>query len=510
MPTRLITFLFLFIAFRLPAQVDAAALDAYFEKSVKDWGIPGMAVGIIKDGKVVLSKGYGVRELGKKDAIDGNTLFAIASNTKAFISASMVMLQEDGKLNLDDPVRKYLPYFTLYDEYASEHATVRDLLCHRLGLGTFSGDVVWFKSNYPAEEVVRRVRYLPQAYEFRSGYGYSNVMFITAGEVIRSAYGKPWSAFVKEKILTPLGMDRTRTSVTELAGMDNVATPHKTRGNTHTPIAYVNWDNMGAAGGILSSTNDMLKWLSLQLDEGQYQGTTLFKPSSQTEFWTPHNNYKVSKASRDFLPSRHFNGYGLGWGLFDYGGSMVASHSGGYDGMYSRVVAVPDQKLGIVVLTNSMTGISSAVMYHVLDQYLNIKPDRDWSDFYLDQQRKGAEAWAKREQGRKDARVTGTKPSFSLEKYAGLYHDDLFGDIEIRYDGGRLSLHFPSSPALDAALDHWHYDTFEIKWNENHAWFDFGTLQFTMDNNAGITGLRFDVPNDDIFFDEIHALRVDR
>lgn len=199
MPTRLITCLFLFIAFRLPAQVDAAALDAYFEKSVEDWGIPGMSVGIIKDGKVVLSKGYGVRELGKKDAIDGNTLFAIASNTKAFISASMVMLQEDGKLNLDDPVRKYLPYFTLYDEYASEHATVRDLLCHRLGLGTFSGDVVWFKSNYPAEEVVRRVRYLPQAYEFRAGYGYSNVMFITAGEVIRSAYGKPWSAFVKEK-----------------------------------------------------------------------------------------------------------------------------------------------------------------------------------------------------------------------------------------------------------------------------------------------------------------------
>ncbi len=508
MRIRLIFSLLLFLGLQTSAQVNPAELNAWFDKAHKTWTIPGMAVGIIKDGKVVLSNGYGVLETGKSRAIDGNTVFAIASNTKAFISTAIAMLDEEGKLDFEDPVRKYLPFFSLYDEYASEHATIRDLLCHRLGLGTFSGDVIWYKSRYNAEEVVRRARFLPKAYEFRAGYGYSNLMFITAGEVIRAAGGQDWDDFVKARILLPLEMTRTKTSVSELEGMDNVAAPHKTRGDVHTPIPYANWDNMGAAGGILSSTNDMLKWLQMQLDEGRYAGKALLNPASQTEYWTPHNNYKLSKSAREFMPTRHFNGYGLGWGTFDYGGRMVATHSGGYDGMYSRVALVPEEKLGVVVLTNSMTGIGNAVMYYVLDQYLGVQSGRDWSNYYLDQQRQGDKFWNDREQSRRDARVSGTKPSLVLSDYAGKYHCNLFGAIEVISEGGNLKLHFPESPSLDADLSHWHYDTFEIKWKENHAWFDFGTVQFVLDNNAKIHSLRFDVPNDDIFFEEIQAVRV--
>jgi CubicO group peptidase (beta-lactamase class C family) len=171
------------------------------------------------------------------------------------------MLVEEGKVAWDDPVQKHLPYFQLYDDYASKHTTVRDLLCHRVGLGTFSGDVIWYKSNYSAEETVRRASKVQQAYEYRAGYGYTNLMFITAGEVINAASGKTWDAYLSEKIFKPLKMDRTETSIDELLGINNVATPHKPVNGSNIPIAWANWDNMGAAGGIISSTNDMLKWL---------------------------------------------------------------------------------------------------------------------------------------------------------------------------------------------------------------------------------------------------------
>ena len=187
------------LAQRLPAQADLKALDTYIENARKEWAVPGLSVAVVKDGKVVLAKGYGVKELGKTDPVDDNTLFAIASNTKAFISASIALLVEEGKLKWDDPVKKYLPYFELYNPFVSAHTTVRDLLCHRVGLGTFSGDVLWFKSNYTAEEVVRHAKYLPAAYEFRAGYGYTNLMFIAAGEVIRAVSGQSWDAFVKER-----------------------------------------------------------------------------------------------------------------------------------------------------------------------------------------------------------------------------------------------------------------------------------------------------------------------
>lgn len=495
--------------FFLSAQPATGSLDTYFEQALADWGAPGMSVAIVKDGEVVLSKGYGVLEAGKEQAPDGNTIYAIASNSKAFIATAIGMLVAEGKLNWDDPVRKHLPYFRLYDAYVSEHTTVRDLLCHRVGLGTFSGDVIWYKSHYTPEEVVRRAQYVPQDFEYRAGYGYTNLMFVAAGEVIRAVTGRPWDAYVRERIFGPLGMDRTRSSVETLRDMNNVASPHKPVGDEHQPIPYVNWDNMGAAGGILSSVNDMAKWMQLQLDQGRHEGEPVFTPMVQQEMWTPHNSFQVSAAMQERYPGMHFSGYGLGWRLFDYGARKVVTHSGGYDGMYSRVALVPEENLGIVVLTNSMTGIGTYLMYRTLDHYFGMEA-KDWSSVGLAAHERSRTRRSELLASLREQRVENTSPTLPLEKYTGRYHDPMYGDIEIQLDDeGQLYLHFPHASALDAELSHWHYDTYQINWKETHAWFDFGTLQFVTDNNRRVIELRFDVPNGDIFFHEIHARKVE-
>lgn len=490
------------------SQADTKALDKYFENALRDWQVTGMSIGIIKDGHVDLLKGYGILEDGKPDKADDQTLYAIASNTKAFIATSLAMLVEEGKLSWDDPIQKYLPYFKLYDPYVSAHATIRDLLSHRIGLGTFSGDVIWYKSNYTAEEVVKRAAELPQAFEFRAGYGYSNIMFLAAGEIIKTVSGKSWDVFVKERILIPLGMTHTVTSVENLHGLQDVATPHKAIGDKNQPIPWVNWDNMGAAGGIISSAADMLKWLQFQADQGKFGNQQLVSSKIIWDMWQPNSILRISENSKKLLPTRHFSTYSMGWGLFDYNGYMVISHSGGYDGMYSRTFFVPELKLGGVILTNSMRGITTPLMYQILDAYTTgIK--KDWSKDLLDAQKENGDFHAKEVGVRTKGRVMGTHPSLDLDKYTGLYRSKLYGDIRVTRDGvENLKIDFVPAPGLSATLTHWHYDTFEINWKEPQAWFDFGTVQFILDNSASVQELQFDVPNGDIFFEEIKAVKI--
>lgn len=487
----------------LYAQVKIKDIDALVEKAQKQWKVPGLSVAVVKDGEVFLSKGYGVLEQGKKEKVDSETLFAIASNTKGFISSAIATLIADGKLDWDDKVTTYLPYFEMYDPYVTHDLTIRDLLCHRVGLGTFSGDAIWYKSQLPAEEIVKLAKHVPQAYAFRGGYGYSNLMFIAAGEVIKAVTGQSWNEYVKESFFQPLGMDRTITSTNELATKGNAATPHKTKLNENTPISWANWDNMGAAGGIISSANDMAKWMIMHLKNGVVDRDTLLHPVQQNTLWTLHNNYPLSERGKKLIPGRHFNGYGLGYGLQDYFGRMIVSHGGGYDGMYSRVAMMPDEKLGVVVLTNSMSGISTSLTYAIFNLFIK-EDEENWiSRFY--QPQKEDERIVKL----KEERRTGTEPNLSLTEYAGDYYADMYGDIFIKQESGKLRLYFSHSPDLSATLTHWHYDTWQIEWDQIHAWFDFGLATFQLDDNLEVTGLELNVPNGDIFFDEYEIVRKD-
>ncbi len=493
----------------LPLLLQGQANDwkTWIEEWRQAYHVPGMSVGIIEKGEVIFTEGFGVLEEGRKEKADENTLYSIASNTKAFISASIATLVKEGKISWDDKVRQYLPYFELYDPCVSEMMTIRDLLCHRSGLGTFSGDVIWYRSEYTAEEVVQRVAELPNEYEFRNGYGYSNVMYLAAGEVIRAVTGKSWAQYVQDNFLTPLSMNRTITSTDAIPATSNVATPHKPEGQNNNPIPWVNWDNMGAAGGIISSVADMTKWMQFQLQHGINGKDTLFALSDQQAMWTPHVSFQVSDRAREFFGNRNFNGYGLGWSTTEYFGHQMVSHTGGYDGMYSAVVLLPSDQIGVVVLTNSMSGIGMGLSYEILDKLLKL-PQKDWKERGINQDKAHWDGRATRIKERTDAREQGTTPSMTVEQISGLYRCPMFGDIRISTEGKQLVIDFVRSPTLKATLTHWHNDTYQLNWTEEQAWFEFGTVQIEQDNNGSPRALRFDVPNDDIFFEEIKAVRV--
>src|ERR1043165_332207 len=312
-------------------------IDEYAQKALRDWNIPGMAIAIVKDDKVIFAKGYGVRELGKPESVDEHTLFAIASNTKAFTASAVGILVDEGKIKWDDPVTKYLPDFQLYDPYVTREMTVRDLLSHRSGLATFGGDLLWYETNYDRKEIIRRIRYLKPIYSFRSRYGYQNIMFLTAGEIVAAVSGKSWDEFVRERFFNPLGMRMTTTSVRAFKPGDNVATPHNEMDGKVRVIRYSVVDNVGGAAAINSNVAEMAEWLRLQLGRGTYNGKQIFSSKVSHELWSPNTIIPISEAGEKFNPTRHFNLYGMGFFLSDYHGRKVVSHSGGLDGMISQV-----------------------------------------------------------------------------------------------------------------------------------------------------------------------------
>lgn len=500
---------FLFLSVSILAQPisksDLTELDQYYTQVAQDWNIPGFSISIVKDGEIIFSKGYGLKEAGKDEAPDGNTLYAIASNSKAFTSALIAMLVQEGKLGWNDKVVDYLPYFEVYDSWVSKEMTIRDLLCHRSGLGTFSGDVIWYKSDLTSKEIIERVQYLPQAYDFRSGYGYSNLMYITAGEIIKKITGKPWHIYVQERILDPLLMDRTVTTPMDLDDMGNYATPHALVSGKNVPIDWVDWQEVGALGGIISSVNDIAKWMIFNMNNGITGSDTLLSESSRNMIWTPHNNFTVNHVSpNDF--ETNFSGYGLGWSISDYRGNLRINHGGGYDGMISSVNMLPDLKLGVVVLSNGLESPGNAITYYTLDKLLG-KENKDWSQVYLERINNRPDEDRRITKAR-ESRVKGTEPSLPIEKYTGKYKSDIYGVIEVKKEDNKLRVYFEHAPQLSATLRHWHYDVWEIDWDNIHAWFDFGTLKFNLNNNLEIIGMDFSVPNGDIFFEELKPYRV--
>ncbi|HRH45726.1 MAG TPA: serine hydrolase domain-containing protein, partial [Pyrinomonadaceae bacterium] len=331
-----------------------AEIDAYAQKVQSDWNVPGFAMAIVKDDKVVFAKGYGVRKLSSPEKVDENTLFAIASNSKAFTTASLAILVDEGKLKWDDKVTQYLPDFQMYDAYVTREMTIRDLVSHHSGLDTFSGDLLWYDTTYSADELLKRVRYLKPTSSFRSQFGYQNLMFIAAGKVLEKVSGKTWAQFVRERFLTPLRMDRTTTSVKDIK--DNFASPHNESGGKLRPLPLGNVDNSWGACGLNASVAELGNWMRLQLGRGTFEGKQIFSKERSAEMWAQNTILEVNPFPAKNAPTQMFSGYGLGWFITDYRGHKMLYHSGGLDGMISETGLIPDENLGVVVLTNSETG----------------------------------------------------------------------------------------------------------------------------------------------------------
>lgn len=500
-------FLLISGSFNTRAQVSPKAntLDTYFLEALSKWEVPGMAVAIIRNDTIELLKGYGVREIGNPGKVDENTLFAVASNTKSFTATAISMLIDEGKLKLDDKVVDYLPWFRLYDPYVTLNMTIRDLLCHRSGLETFSGDLIWYGSSYSRDEIIQRASFLKPNYGFRANYGYSNIMYLTAGQIIAKVSGMSWDEFISSRILTPLGMNHTNTSITKLDMKGNTAMPHNDVDDNVIAIQYLNWDNIGPAGSINSSAADMIKWIEFQLKKGKLNDQVLVSEKSLREQWSPQTIQKVSAFSEKLWPSTHFKTYGLGWGMMDYHGKKVISHSGGYDGMISFSAFVPEANLGFVILTNKNSSLYYPLSYKILDTYLS-NDTIDWSSKFFDLIEKNKEAELIQKKEDEQLRISGTSPTLSLDKYVGSYISLIYGEAKVELVNDKLYLKFLPTPIFHSPLEHWQYNTFTIKFPDVPA-LPEGKVSFILGPDSDVEKMLIDVPNPDFDFTELDFIR---
>jgi CubicO group peptidase (beta-lactamase class C family) len=426
------------------------SLDTYVERAIRQWQIPGVAVGVVKDGKAVLMKGYGVREAGGSDSVDENTLFMIGSNTKAFTGTALAMLQEEKKLSLDDRVQQWLPDFKLYDPWVAKEANLRDLLCHRLGFETFQGDFMYFDSDLSKEQVREKFGKVKPLYSFRSRWGYTNAAFLVAGEVVHKASGKTWAEYLEEKIFRPLGMNRTLALSKEIGNATNRASAHTVAAGTLKKIPYGNIDNIAPAGSISSSISDMSHWVMAQLDNGKYEGKNVIPAAAIAATWFPHSilgngGHRFNRA--------HFALYGLGWMLNEYAGRKLVSHTGGVNGFVTSVTLVPEEKLGIIVFTNTdANSFYEALKWEILDAYLQL-PYRNYDGLFYGLQQaeqKAEDEWLAK---KKDTIATKPSPALPLASFTGDYEHEVYGKMNIKNEGGQLVATFEHHKGRRAVLE---------------------------------------------------------
>ena len=478
-------------------------LDAYVESVREAFDVPGIAVAVVKDGEVVLAKGWGEREMGKPAKVDAHTLFAIASNTKAFTSASLSMLADEGKLELEDRVIDHLPWFRMADPYVTREMRIRDLL-------------YWPTTTYSNREVAERLRDVPLSGGFRERYAYDNILYGVAQLVIEQASGQSYEQFLRTRIFQPLGMRETRYNSDALKPGDNVATGHAMADfTTLQPAPRMTWRNVAGAGGIYSSVGDMAKWMNAQLAGGTYRDArgreqALFTPARQKAMWSLVTPIPISEPKVEALKvaKPHFLGYGEGWMVSDFQGRKLVWHTGGWPGMVSRVTLVPEQKLGVVVLTNQEVGAAfHAITLKVLDAYL-ANSGTDWLAAYqaqVAQARGDADAHWQKLQAARDAT---SKPSLPLAKYAGTLRDPWYGDVVVAQEDDGLVLRFSRTPELVGDLQPWQHDTFVVRWRER--WLNADAfLTFSLKPDGGIREARMEAisPLTDFSFD-FHDLRL--
>ncbi len=474
-----------------PQSAPLQGFDDYAEKARAAWAVPGLAIVVVKDDAVAVAKGYGVRTLGESAPVDARTIFAIGSATKAFTAASLAMLVDEGKMSWDDPVATHLRDFQLFDPYVTREITVRDLLTHRSGLDR--GDALQYGSLLERSEILRRLRYQKPSWSFRSHFGYNNIMFLAAGEIVPALTGQSWDDFVKARIFTPLEMTSSSTSIASLKHQDNVATPHARTDGGIRPIPWRSVDNCAPAGSINSSVSDLTGWLRLQLGRGSYGTTKLLSLAAVDEMHKPQMIVPIDAGVALTAPGAHVVSYGFGWFLHDYHGRTIVQHGGTIDGMVAQVAMIPEERLGVAILTNlEPNQLPAALMYRVFDAYLGL-PAQDWSAQRLEVQRIVDARKAAAAKRAAQARAKDTKPSLPPAAYVGTYRSRMYGDATVTEEHGALRLTY--SATFSGALDHWHFDTFHITWAG--AGMGDALVTFTLDAQGKVQGMK--VPDVDDF-----------
>jgi CubicO group peptidase (beta-lactamase class C family) len=449
-------------------------LDHYIMKGMADWGIPGFAVSIVKDGEIVYREGFGLRKLGEREKVDAQTVFGVASTTKAMTATALGMLVDEGLISWDDTVRDHLTWFGLSDPHVSEVVTIRDLLSHRTGIGRMTGNRLVFMPSRDRRRILEHVRHQPFEEPFRSGFVYSNMMYMVAGMIIEEVTGKTWDEFLPERLFQPLEMESATVSITQIRENDNAAWPHQEINGTVQAIPRRNFDNVGPAASVNASASDMARWMLFNLGQpGVYKGKTLVTTGIMNDIYQPQYVFQAADAIRD-----DFRAYSLGWYISSYEGYRVLHHGGATDGMNSLVVLVPELDLGIFAAGNLFCEFRTALAFHIIDLCLGIERDYDRSDRNLSRHKLNMESAWERRKSIENSRVQGTVPSLPLSEYTGVYHDRVYDQVEVRHTaGGGLEMQFWEDDEMVATLEHWHYDTFRASWKNPAMREKFVTFQ---------------------------------
>jgi CubicO group peptidase (beta-lactamase class C family) len=506
---RIILYSFVAIALFIPdasGQLTSQQIDSLALSCLKTFRVAGAAIAVVKDGKVIHSKGYGVKNIKSGEAVDENTNFAIASNTKAFTAAALAILVERGKLKWEDKVIQYVPEFKMYDDYVTKNFNIKDLLTHRSGLGLGVGDLMMFPdgTDFTIKDVATFFQYFKPVSAFRTQFDYDNMLYLIAGEVIKRISGTEWHTFIENNIISPLGMNHTYCHDNELFKDANIAMPHNDVNGKCLPLPHFRHIVNGAAGGIASNVNDLSKWLLLQLNKGRYGDAlqyNLFSEGSQREMWQIHTTLPTSKPGRY---NTHFNGYGLGWFLSDKKGNMVVEHTGGLPGMLSKTMLIPDLNMGLVVLTNTEPGggaMFNAMSQSIMDAYLHLDAF-DWIKAMDDRLKSSTSTsdsvtvsvWKSVESNQN--KLVNTKP------YLGMYEDKWFGKIEVFSKEGRLWIRALRSPKLNGPLQYFKDDIFAVKWEYQDMNAD-ALVTFEKNKHGKVRGMAIKgiSPNIDFSFD---------
>src|SRR6266480_1091607 len=473
-------------------------LDDYVAATVRDWEIPGVAIAVVKDGKVVVVKGYGVRELGKPETIDENTIFDVASLTKSFTAAAVASLVDEKKMSWDDPVRRFIPTIEFPDPYLTANITMRDLLCHRTGIRATNS--AWYFTSLNRSQLFGLLKNMEIAAPFRTQSVYSNIGFTIAGEAAARAAGTTWENLIAQRIIVPLGMKRTTAVFAQAPAMGNIASGHALINGVQrvTPREGTPRETTAPAGAIQSSAADLATWMIFQLGDGTFQGKRILSAEAMNEMHSPQIIIPTNEAFRTAGQVKYFGGYGLGWQVMDYRGNRMLWHSGTGDGQTAFLVLLPDSRLGVAVLVNSWKAgpaLNNAIASRIVDYYLGI-PTRDYSAEYHESWRRSVQQQIEATRKFEASQLKGTTPTLSLSQYAGVYRDKLGLDVKVWLEGDTLRLQYGGGEI--AVLSHWHRDTFRAQWqNPLHAEQRSALVQFNMSPQGTIAELTMD-PGDRI------------
>lgn len=508
---RLLTLIFCLGLTLVNAQIEETQLDQLVQETLKTFDVPGISVGVLKDGNLVYAKGHGVRSLTSKKDMNSETLVGVASNSKGFTCFALAMMVDAGKLKWDDPVRKHIPEFQLHDPWVTEHFTVRDLVTHRSGMGLGAGDLMFFPegNDFDVDDVISNVKYLEPETSFRSKFAYNNNMFIIAGEVLKRVSGLSWEDFIETKIMAPVGMKSSKASYIRVADKSNIIDAHTRAEGEVIQIPHDWSETANAAGGIVSNVPDMLTWAKFLMNDAVTQsGERLLEAQLFHELWQLQTPLTVRPG--DWYNS-NFRGYGLGWFVTDVkGGYKQVYHTGGLIGTVTQFTMIPDLDLAIVVLTNQMNGSAfNTITNTIKDSYLGYE-NRNWltmlgernANYLKYNDSLKADVFAQ------VAQMKGHPTLPKPEQIVGTYTDDWFGDIVISHDGNGYGINCKRSPRLFGELLPYNATTYVAKWNDRSYDADvFVQFTFNEKGEAVSARMKYIAPITDFSFD-FHDLEL--